>query len=257
MTLATRQAAPVRTGVRLRWVAVAVGIAGQVCYPLTWGWARDLLSVGTVAALFLGVAAATVAGYGARRGGTAVLTAVLLGLAAEVIGVRAGLPFGRYVYESALGPAIAGVPLVVPLAWTTMGLCALAVGRRLAGSRAQVALVGGGALAAWDLFLDPQMVADGRWRWLDPHPALPGIPGVPASNFLGWLVVSVALVAVLDRLLPAPHRVDAVAAAVYCWTYASELLANVAFFHRPGVALVAGLGMGVFAVPYARGLVRP
>ena len=52
-----------------------------------------------------------------------------------------------------------------------------------------VALVGGVALAAWDLFLDPQMVDAGHWTWAHPDPGLPLVPGVPLTNYAGWLVV--------------------------------------------------------------------
>ena len=47
-------------------------------------------------------------------------------------------------------------------------------------------------LAAWDVFLDPQMVDDGHWRWADPTPGLPGVDGVPLTNFAGWLLVGAA-----------------------------------------------------------------
>ncbi|MDQ1631731.1 MAG: hypothetical protein QOC80_1703, partial [Frankiaceae bacterium] len=56
--------------------------------------------------------------------------------------------------------------------------------------------------------------------------------------------------AALELLLPAePDRptpaADAVPLGLYLWTYASSLLANLAFFGRPDVALTGGLVMGV------------
>ena len=51
--------------------------------------------------------------------------------------------------------------------------------------RAGRVAVGALALASWDLFLDPQMVDAGHWRWADPLPAL---PGVHCTKWVGGLV---------------------------------------------------------------------
>jgi hypothetical protein len=115
--------------------------------------------------------------------------------------VRTGLPFGSYDYTGTLGAEILGVPLVVPLAWTMMAYPALLVARRLAAGRVAVAVVGAWALTAWDVFLDPQMVDAGHWTWAHPRPSLPGVDGIPLSNFAGWFLVSLVLLAVLDRVL--------------------------------------------------------
>jgi putative membrane protein len=104
------------------------------------------------------------------------------------------------------------------------------------------------ALASWDVFLDPQMTDAGHWRFTaDNGPTLTGIPLV---NYAGWLLVAVLLMSALELLLPAePDRptpaADAVPLGLYLWTYASSLLANLAFFGRPDVALTGGLVMGV------------
>ena len=58
---------------------------------------------------------------------------------------------------------------------------------------------GAAALASWDLFLDPQMVDAGHWRWSDPSPALPGVPTVPLTNYAGWALVALVLMALLHR----------------------------------------------------------
>jgi uncharacterized membrane protein len=103
------------------------------------------------------------------------------------------------------------------------------------------------------VFLDPQMVAAGFWRWEDVGTELPGVPGIPVTNFLGWAMVSVLVVGLLHVLIP--RRVtrsdETVPALLYLWTFASQVLANAVFFGRPWVALVGGVAMGVVAVPYA------
>jgi putative membrane protein len=143
--------------------------------------------------------------------------------------------------------------VVIPLAWVMMTWPAHLVAARLARSRAGRVAVGAVALAAWDLFLDPQMVDAGHWRWADPLPALPGVPTVPLTNYAGWLLVA----ALLMLLLPVPGPGDdRVPYALYLWTYASSVLAHLAFFGLPASALWGGLGMGLVAVPLALSLRR-
>ncbi|GAC1325464.1 MAG: carotenoid biosynthesis protein [Mycobacteriales bacterium] len=249
---AARRSGPAR---QLPVLLAALTVLAEIGYPLTDGSARTRLTVVTV----LLFAAASVTHALVWRGvrWALVLVAVTAGggLLAEAVGTRYGVPFGAYTYADTLGPKLAGVPLVIPLAWTMMAYPALLVGRRLVRSWLPGSAVAGVALASWDLFLDPQMVEAGHWRWAHPTPALPGIPGIPATNFAGWLAVAVVMMALLWRLLPDPPTGrspdDRVPAALYLWTYASSVLADLAFFHRPGVALVGAVGMGLVAVPYA------
>jgi putative membrane protein len=158
------------------------------------------------------------------------------------------------------------VPLIVPLAWTMMAYPCLLLGRRLAGSPAlrraprRLVTVGLGAatLAAWDLYLDPQMVAAGHWTWHHPEPGLPGVPGIPLTNHAGWLLVAVVMVAALDVALPehgtVPGEVagEAVPAALLAWTWLGSAVGNLAFFGRPAVAGYGVIAMGLTVLPYLR-----
>jgi putative membrane protein len=99
------------------------------------------------------------------------------------------------------------------------------------------------------------MVAAHHWRWTHVKHALPGAPDVPVSNYLGWLVVALLLLAVLQHL-PRQAADDRQPAGLFLWTYGSSVLANAAFFGRPLTALVGGIGMGLVAVPFAWSL-RP
>jgi putative membrane protein len=134
------------------------------------------------------------------------------------------------------------------MAWPAW-LAALRVTRRRAG---RIVLAAAG-LAAWDLFLDPQMVAEGYWRWLSPEPSLPGVPGVPIGNYLGWLGFALLLMAVLSRALgraglePAPA--DAPILVLWLWTYASSVLAHSVFLGLPASAAWGGAVMGAAVLP--------
>ncbi len=254
-------------GRRTAWWLAAAGavltVGLNIAYPLAGAAGRDRLSVVTV----LVFAAASVAGAwahaGARTAAAVLLAGGGIGLAAEVLGVATGVPFGSYAYADSLGPKLAGVPLVVPLAWVMMTWPSWVVGTALAARvparrRRTVAwLVSAWALASWDLFLDPQMVQAGHWAWRTGggiSAAVPGIPGIPVSNYLGWLAVSLVLTGVLAlfRLPGSTARtVPGPAASLYLWTWAGGVVANAFFFGRPAVAGVAGLLMGTVAVPFA------
>ena len=227
-------------------------VLAQIAYPLTSGEPLRLLTIGTV----LCFAAASLVHAWSTRGAMWALRLLVvaggIGLTAEAIGVRTGVPFGRYAYADALGPQVLDVPLIVPLAWVMMSYPCLLLGRRLGrGRRPLVALSGGLTLAAWDLFLDPQMVAAGRWVWADPVPALPGVPGIPVTNFVGWLLVAVVMLAVLDATLSRDDGADAtVPAALLAWTWIGSTIGNAVFFNRPAVAVWGGVAMGVCSGPY-------
>jgi len=252
----TVAAAPARTVAR----GVPVALAGltvllQICYPLVSGAVRDRLTVLTVVVFFLASTSHALVHRGGRWTALFVLVTAGTGLLAEAVGTATGVPFGQYDYAGSLGPKLLGVPAVIPLAWAMFAYPALLVGQRLARTPVRAAALGGVALASWDLFLDPQMVQAGHWRFTDVQAALPGAPGIPLSNYLGWLLVAVLMVGVL-QLLGRRDADDRLPAALFLWTYASSVLANAVFFDRPGVAVLGGVGMGLVALPYALSLRR-
>jgi uncharacterized membrane protein len=231
----------------IKWAPLGLLVLLEVGYPLVTGPARAVLVTVTVVVGFSVVLVAA----GPKP---AIAVVVLGGFAVEALGVATGFPFGAYSYSGALGPRLLGVPLVIPLAWAWMAYPAwLAAGRLTANRLVRVPLAAVG-LAAWDLFLDPQMVAEHYWTWQHPHPALPGVPGVPVGNYLGWLAVALvlmALVSIVDR----PPADDRLLLAMYLWTYASNILAHAVFLGLPGSAVWGALGMGLVAVPLAVKLV--
>lgn len=245
----------------------AAAVGAQIAYPLVSGRALDAVTAAVVvllAAAALAHAAATrspawAAGFLAATAG--------LGLLAEVAGTATGVPFGCYSYATdRLGPHLAGVPLVVPLAWTggfyPLWCAVEVVARRLGRGRGpQVALAAATAVG-WDLYLDPQMVAAGYWTWCSPHPGLPGLEVIPYTNYLGWLAVAAAM-ALAVSLLPGavpPARAMAVPLALFLWTWLGSALAHLVFLDLGGLRGSAwyGLaGMGATGVALLAALARP
>jgi putative membrane protein len=244
---------PVRTSRAPEWLAAAAVLL-QVAYPLVDGHPRDVLTVVTVVVFFAASTTHALVHRGARWTALFLVVTVGGGLLAEAIGSRTGVPFGDYGYAGSLGWRVLGVPVVIPLAWAMLGYPSLLVGQRLCRGP-WAAAVGGWALTSWDLFLDPQMVDAGHWHWTSVSHALPGAPDIPGSNYLGWLLVAVLMMAAL-QLLPRVTADDRQPAALYLWTYASSVLAAAAFFDRPTTALVGGIGMGLVAIPFALSLRR-
>jgi len=184
-----------------------------------------------------------------------VATATLGGFAVEAVGVATGFPFGTYDYSGQLGPKILGVPLIIPLAWTWMAWPAWLAATRLATGRPARVLLAAAGLAAWDLFLDPQMVAEGYWSWRDPVPALPGVPGIPVGNYLGWLGFALVLMTALSfapgTSAEPSTRTDLPMIVLWFWTYASSVLAHAVFLDLPASAAWGGVVMGAVVVPLA------
>lgn len=235
-------------------VLTVLTMSAQVAYPLVPAGARPALTVAIVVVF----AAASLAHAATNRGprcAVAVLAGTaIVGFAAEVLGVHTGVPFGRYEYTGGLGPQVAGVPVVIALAWTMFAWPAAVVAHRLAHSFTRRVVVNAWALAAWDLYLDPQMVAAGRWRWASPEPHLPGVPTVPLSDYAGWLavaaVISVVLQVVIARSGPA-RTDDRWPYALFLWTWASSTLALGAFWHLVAAAAWGAAGLGLVAAPLA------
>lgn len=229
----------------MRWVAAAVPFAvlvlAQIAIPLTSDdatieWLSTLVVVAFAATTFV-----LAAGYwGIGRAGIALAFVVVATLGVEHLGSTTGFPFGDYDYTGALGPTVAGVPAIVPLAWFAMGVPALEVGHRIGRSRFTTVAAGALALTAWDLFLDPQMVDNGYWKW-----AADGVyDGIPLSNYAGWIGVSAVVLAVLDRVRPAGIAPDLATVALYTWWAVMNTIGFLVFFDKPLVGLVGGVGMG-------------
>ncbi|MBF6157566.1 carotenoid biosynthesis protein [Nocardia cyriacigeorgica] len=228
-------------------------VLSQIAYPLTGGAARDRVTV-----LVVVLAAATALTHACYTRGPRYAIGVLLilsgiGLLAEIAGIATGVPFGCYDYATdRLGPALAGVPLVVPLAWTG-GAYPIWVVAGLLTRRTwwRIPVTAVGALG-WDLFLDPQMVADGQWQWCVTDAGLPGIEHIPLTNYLGWLLVTTVMAVLLtgwERTAPRRRGGNAVPVAMFGWTWLGSALAHAVFLDLPASAWYGAAGMGLLGVP--------
>ena len=223
----------------LAWAPFAVMALTQIGIPLTdheptLEWLSSLV----VVAFFITTLVVVVARWGAARALGAAAVVVVATLLVERLGTATGVPFGEYDYTGSLQPTVGGVPVIVPLAWFAMGVTALEVGHHV-GSRAVAVAVGALGLTAWDLFLDPQMVDAGYWDWVVDG----AYQGIPLSNYGGWLLTGVVVLAVVERIRPAVPPSPGLL-WLYTWWAVMSTIGFVAFFGEPLVGLVGGLGMG-------------
>jgi uncharacterized membrane protein len=154
----------------------------------------------------------------------------------ESVGVATGWVYGPYHYTEQLGPKFLGlVPLLIPVAWFMMSYPSFVIADRLIPSGwkrwqrlLSVAAIGGLVMTAWDVIMDPIMVAGGNWVW-DTQGAYFGIP---LQNFWGWWLTIFTTF------------------ALYLWLFGKGARPAEAGFDRLAVGsyLVAGVGIVVIAL---------
>jgi uncharacterized membrane protein len=215
-------------------IGFAAHAAALIGTPLRPQGRRVALASVVVTGLATSTGALAVRRWGPVR---TALAAVAVGSATwfvERVGTRTGRPFGAYDYTDKLQPQIDGVPAVVPFAWFAMAIpareAAVALDRRW-----RIPL-GAALLTGWDLFLDPQMVGEGYWKWKRGG----RYRTIPLSNYLGWFATSLVIMTMLDVLLPPGEQADLALVGEYAWMNGMETLGFAAFFDDPLVAAVGG-----------------
>jgi putative membrane protein len=214
--------------------------------------------------VLLGVLAAIV--YSAPRFGVGRTLAVfasatIIALSSELLGTNIGIPFGRYHYTEMLGFRIGGdVPYVIPLSWSYMLFCCLAMcGRILRSNRPWTwAIVSGLMLTAWDVPLEVHMtnVNPAHWAWdlaaspgwLPDWALRPVFYGMPLMNWAGWIVTATIIARAMLAIVPASSWRSLVSPGAFpVILYAANGVMPIATVARHGLvgAAVAGtLAMG-------------
>jgi putative membrane protein len=227
-------------------------LALQISYPLVHGTTLRWVTIATVIAGGLFAIIDSAINFGITFTYLLLACTLIFSFVVEAIGQKTQWPFGKYEYSSSLGISWLKVPLIVPLAWLFMSYLVVVASRII--THAWVFLVGGFGLMAWDLFLDPQMVGDGRWHWSFKGVSTPFDPNIPFSNSVGWLFSGILLMALLNRVLPKERRKKTRRTIhldiLLVWVFLSGVIGNLFFFHRTGVGLFGGLVFALFLVPF-------
>ena len=140
------------------------------------------------------------------------MPALVVSLAAELLGTSTGFPFGQYHYLSGLGYKVAGlVPFTIPLSWFYLGFSAYIIAytglkRITSGWRVELGAIAIGALllTSWDFVLDPAMSQTTMpfWAWDQPGAFF----GMPYQNFAGWFGTGVVYMAIASLLWSARSK---------------------------------------------------
>ena len=114
----------------------------------------------------------------------------IVSLLFESVGVATGWVYGPYHYTDKLGLKFLDlVPYLIPLAWFMMSYPSFVIADWLVSSLRKrwqrllsVAAVGGLVMTAWDLTMNPILVANWNWVW----DTTGAYFGVPLQNF--WIL---------------------------------------------------------------------
>ena len=243
----TSTAAPSRRLQRVAGASLIVTVAAMIATPLfdRGGEERRVLAnVVVLGLLGVGVMSAWL-----THGWRALYAAVVVGTVTfgiELLGSSTGVPFGAYDYTDVLWPRLAGVPLIVAAAWTAITLIVFGIFQNLPGRAWQRVVVMAGAITAWDVFLDPQMVGEGYWRW---ETAVLNFRGIPAVNYAGWFVTALLNSLLVTRICGAGSTVRShIAFTTYATLAVLSSIGFLFFFDDVVVAVTGAVAMGTFVV---------
>jgi putative membrane protein len=148
---------------------------------------------------------------------------VLYSYLIEFVGLKTGWPYGSFEYLVSLGPHLSGVPLGLPLFFIPLVLNSFIfaslleirpVYRKILFAISTVLVI--------DLILDPAAVSLGLWSYSSGT-----YYGVPASNFLGWILSATVATLLIhfsfdaenltDRIREADFILDDLVSFVLLW----------------------------------------
>jgi uncharacterized membrane protein len=185
--------------------------------------------------------------------------ALSVGWFAEQMGSSRGWFFGRYSYTDVLGIQLGNVPVVIPIMWFALCFVAYVMASLLLwrqpvltrprwGSALLTAWLAAMIVTAFDLGADPYFVfvlkawimekQDGGWF------------GETLQGFVGWMLVSCAIVAVFQRFATPKAKVTINAATLLATLiplgiYASGLVFQMLFGHPIETRAIAFFAMGI------------
>ncbi|MFA9557966.1 carotenoid biosynthesis protein [Evansella sp. AB-rgal1] len=153
---------------------------------LEWANVVFLLVAGILAMVYF------VRSFHLTRGLFLIFFVFFLSMIMESIGVRTGLFFGDYTYESDFGPKLLGVPITIGFAWVmviaTSHTLASSITNKVTRMKGFVyALYASFIATALDFIIDP-VAFQVKQYWIWNEPGL--YYGIPASNFYGWFILS-------------------------------------------------------------------
>ena len=115
-----------------------------------------------------------------------------IGYFIEVIGVKTGMIFGEYQYETTLGFKILNVPPVIGVNWLLLVYCVGSSFCRVSKPLYFKILYGALLMTIFDFLAEPIAIRLKMWSWQNLLP--------PLQNYIGWYITSAFLLTLFHCL---------------------------------------------------------
>lgn len=113
------------------------------------------------------------------------ISAFIIGISVELIGVHTGLLFGTYRYGENLGVKVFDVPLVIGLNWGIVAVAASSLMARTNLNTIVKIVVGGTLMTILDMLIEPISAHTDFWYWKDNI--------IPSYNFICWFITGIVI----------------------------------------------------------------
>lgn len=114
------------------------------------------------------------------------ISAMVIGMLVEIIGVNSGIVFGNYSYGPLLGLKIFGVPVLIGITWLLVTLSAWQIVSYSNLNKFYKIIVASWLVVMFDLVLEQFATAYGLWAWQNAV--------IPLKNYVTWFVVGAVIV---------------------------------------------------------------
>ena len=117
---------------------------------------------------------------------------LFFGFFVEVFGVKTGVIFGKYLYETLLGFKILEVPPVIACNWLMLIYCVGSFHCKFNQPIYQKVFSGAMLLTMLDFLMEPVAVKLKMWAWETEQ--------IPIQNYVAWFIISAILLTVFHLL---------------------------------------------------------
>lgn len=122
----------------------------------------------------------------------AIIVIYLIGVLAEVLGVRYNIIFGNYYYGNSLGPQVLEVPLIIGFNWLTLSFATYGVSSYLFKNKTVITVFASILMVLTDYIIEPMAGALDFWHWAGGK--------IPIQNYVGWFFVSLIIHSILVKM---------------------------------------------------------
>lgn len=128
------------------------------------------------------------------------------GFVIEWLGVKTGVIFGTYSYETGLGLKLDEVPIIMGLNWLLLVYGATCIAARFLTNKLWIIAVGAVLMLMYDIFLEPSAIHYKFWAW-DQNM-------IPLQNYIAWFVGAFIFISIFILFVKIPPK-NKVAEAIF------------------------------------------